>query len=94
MLETMKKRKDDISERGWTNGVYFGRMLSVAFSKGKKYPEEPLKFYAVEEERVSDAERFRTFAIAFNASHKKVFDDQLDKAIMESLSSEGSVVKE
>jgi hypothetical protein len=90
LLEMLKKRRDDISESGWANGIYVGRAIAVAFSKGKKYPDEPMRFYQVEEERVPDAERFRTFAIAFNASHKY---KEVDKAIMDSLKKE-SVVTE
>lgn len=72
MMEMLKQGKDDISENGWTNGLYVARAIGTCLSKNKKYPQTPLKLYqSAEDEVVSDAERFQAWAIAFNASYDR-----------------------
>ena len=70
--EQLKQRREDISDAGWTNGLYVGRAIGSCFSKNTKYPDEPLKLWgtgeevAVTSEPFTDADRFAGFAAAFN----------------------------
>lgn len=78
--EQAKQKKRDVSEAGWTNGVYVGRAIAGCFPKGKKYPDEPLVLWndgSTDEntEPITDAERFAGFAAAFNRN----FNDESTK---------------
>lgn len=70
--EQLKQRREEISDAGWTNGLYVGRAIESCLTKGKRYPDEPLKLWCdgntSEEvsESFTDADRFAGFAAAFN----------------------------
>lgn len=73
--EQLKQRREEMSDAGWTNGLYVGRAIGSCFSKGSKYPDEPLELWSagenVEElsEPITDADRFAGFAAAFNRNN-------------------------
>ena len=73
MIAYRKNQQDEISDVGWTNGLYVGRAISASFPKGKTYPNEPLRLYSTanpedseEGKPISDADRFGGFATVFN----------------------------
>lgn len=69
--EQMKQRRQEMSDQGWTNGLYVGRAIANCFPKGKKYPDEPLVLWSdgvADEfaEPFTDADRFAGFVSMFN----------------------------
>lgn len=75
LLEKIKYDRDEMSQRGWIDGQYVAKAISINFSKKAKYPDSPIQFYRpteeIEEEeyRVTDADKFWAGAMVFNASH-------------------------
>lgn len=70
-VEQLKQKRKEISEQGWTNGLYVGRAIASCFPKGKKYPDEPLVLWNdgtndEATEPFTDADRFAGFASMFN----------------------------
>lgn len=75
-MEQAKYRREGMSGEGWTNGLYVAMAIGSCFSKGTKYPDEPLKLWnddAQDEnsEAFTDADRFAGFAAAFNRKFDK-----------------------
>ena len=79
MAEQKKKTQDDMSEMGWTNGLYVSNAIGASFSKRHKYPSSPLQLYETPEDNeaqeFSDAERFKAFAMVFNERFKQSHSD-------------------
>lgn len=80
MKAQRRNRQDEMSDIGWTNGLYVSRAIGSALSKRAKYPESPLQLYQTndpEEKKdgFTDADRFAAFATMFN----KQFADRKKK---------------
>lgn len=74
--EQMKKKREDMTNIGWANGLYTGYAIASCFSKSKKYPEQPIELWkhgATNEssESFTDADRFAGFAASFNRRFEK-----------------------
>ena len=58
--------------QSWLSGIYVMSAISSCFGKGRqKYPKMPQFEEESEDNKLSDAERFEAFAIAFNHAKKK-----------------------
>jgi len=89
MTATLKQRRENSSETGWTNGLYVAKAIGACMPKGKSYPSEPEKLWGNNEEineegePFTDADRFGAFAMAFNAGFKKKSADTSDTELTE-----------
>ena len=75
MTEWLKTYREDMSEMGWTAGLYVQRAIGTVTPKGAPYPDSPLTLYekpqrheedADEVYEFTDADRFGAFATMFN----------------------------
>ena len=71
LIEKVRHEKEEISEVGWTNGLYVSRAISGVLPKGRKYPDTPIEIYAKPDEEeeaqpFTDVDRFKMFAETFN----------------------------
>ena len=100
MLERYRQGKSDISEMGWTNGMYVARAIDSALPKGKRYPDTPLDLYGtpmIEDEETgeshacTDADRFWAFASNVNANREiKAIDAKIAEERASKARSDGS----
>lgn len=90
MEEWYFQRKEEMSEVGWTNGLYIGRAVGGCISKKSHYPDLPLEIYkrpepeedSIQEESQMcfDAQRFLAFATVYNKANEKRFEGDDDDA--------------
>lgn len=75
--EYKRKRQEEvemIDYTAWRNGIYICDAISACFGKNHKYPKQCYSLshkQRQEEQGLTDAERFATFAISFNQSRKR-----------------------
>lgn len=78
MAKRMDKMREDTHFGGWVFGQYIGSSIGASFSKKAKYPTKP--FYTMDMDNeddsevyvLSDVERFKMFALTFNAEHRNL----------------------
>lgn len=78
----MKLRKEKLQEDthfdGWVFGQYIAASIGANFSKKTKYPLQPYYMMQTEDDTeeeayvLDDVERFKIFAMTFNAEHKNL----------------------
>jgi len=77
LLERFKRTKENDSELGWIGGQYVARAIGAVMPKGKRYPDEPIRFYGPQEDEegnvLTDADRFQAFATMFNKANEGRF---------------------
>jgi len=70
---------DAMNYSSWLIGRYVCASISACFGRGRKYPEEPFKRRDEEDENgyvLTDADRFKAFALAYNAQKQKKIQHQ------------------
>lgn len=78
MSKRMEKLREDTHFNGWVYGQYFGHSIGSSISRSAKYPSKPFYTMDMEEEEdaevyvLSDVERFKMFALTFNAEHRNL----------------------
>ena len=85
MQERMRQKHDDESRLGWMHGVYVSRAIGASMSKRAKYPQTPIDFYErpepeEEAQPISDFERFKAFAMVYNAASNLPTLEEIIKA--------------
>lgn len=83
LLERFKRTKENDSELGWIGGQYVARAIGAVMPKGKRYPDEPIRFYGSQEDEdgnvITDADRFQAFAAMFNKANEGKFLKESDQ---------------
>lgn len=77
MAKRIEKMREDTHFDGWVFGQYIASSIGANFSKKAKYPSQP--YYTMdmsdtdddsEAYVLTDVDRFKMFALAFNAEHR------------------------
>ena len=63
MTEWLKTYREDMSEMGWTAGLYVQRAIGTAMSKSATYPDSPLTLYEKPQRHEEDADAFANYLI-------------------------------
>ena len=78
MQKRLEKIQEDAHFGGWVYGQYVAASIGANFSKRAKYPKKP--YFVMESEEadeeeayvMTDVERFKMFALSFNAEHRNL----------------------
>ena len=69
-----KEKADELNHSAWLIGRYVCASIAACFGRGHRYPQEPFKRTDEEDENgyiLTDADRFKAFAMTFNAQKQK-----------------------
>ena len=84
MQKRLEKIREDTHFGGWVYGQYVAASIGANFSKRAKYPEKPyfvMELEEADEEEayvMTDVERFKMFALSFNAEHRNLKPPVID----------------
>ena len=92
MAKRVEKTREDTHFDGWVYGQYIASSIGASFSKKAKYPSQPYYTMEMEDEDdaevyvLSDVERFKMFALTFNAEHRDLKPAIIDAETVDAVS--------